>query len=126
MYDTRTIPRAQAARAARINLNALDVFIHRYGAGANVDGKRVFSLRDLVVMTTARALAGPDRTIAEGLAIAAPLLWRQPAKDAVLIVTADDGWLQADADEWPECNCSIVPAGRFLTDIRSRVDVAIH
>lgn len=126
MYNLRDVSREAASRCLRIPANTLDSLVHRYALGGKRGGARVFSIRDLATIKTARHLAGPDVTLAEALALCGPLLAEEPPPDAVLIVT-DDGrsWMQREHDDWPEFSCRIVHTGQISQDIRSRLDVAV-
>jgi hypothetical protein len=121
MYQHRDIQRDAASRAARIPLDALDKWVRRFHLGGKRKGARVFSLRDLIIATTARALAGPDRTLAECMAIVEPLLADRPARDAVLIVTATGAWLQPDEADWPHENCTIIYVGQRVEDLEANL-----
>jgi len=126
MYSYRDIPREAASRAARIHLDALDKLVARHGMGGKRGGQRVFSIRDLVIANTARALAGPPITLAHALAVAAPLLVDEPADDTVLILT-DDGrsWIQLREDDWPRTSFRLIPVGQFRKDMEARLAMAI-
>lgn len=122
LYTYRDIPREAASRAARIHLDALDKLISRHSLGARRGGQRVFSLRDLLIANTARALAGPPVTLAQAIAIASPLLADEPQDDAVLIYTDDRrSWLQRRGDDWPETSFRLIPVGQFKRDMEARL-----
>lgn len=122
MYSFRDIPREAASRAARIHLDALDKLVSRHAIGGKRGGARVFSLRDLLIASTARALAGPPITLADALAIVSPILADEPAADAVLIHAVDGRtWLQGRDDDWPEINFRLVPVGQFKRDMEARL-----
>ncbi|MEP7457075.1 hypothetical protein [Phyllobacterium sp. SB3] len=121
-YGLRDISRDDASRVLRINLNSLDVMVHRFTLGERRKGARLFSLRDLATIKSARALAGPEFSLDEALQICGPPLAREPHSDDVLIVTDDAAWIQHDHDDWPECNCSIVPVGRTAKEIKQKLE----
>lgn len=122
MYTYRDIPREAAARVARIHLDALDKLVARHGMGGKRGGQRVFSLRDLVIANTARALAGPPISLAEALSIAAPLLAEEPAEDDVLVLTAEgEARVQPRRLDWPNTSFRLVPVGQFRKDMEARL-----
>lgn len=126
-YDLREISREAAARAADINLNTLDVMVHRFDIGERIGGQRLFSVRDLAIAITARNLSGHGLSIAEAMRLVAPLLHTEPPPDTTIIVTANgDAWLQPQSDPWPECNLSMVYVGRVVKDTKDALDVAIQ
>ena len=123
MYSYRDIGREAAARAARIPPGTLDALTHRNSLGGKRGSSRVYSIRDLVTLTAARALAGPGQPIAAALDTCGPLLADEPAADAIMIATEDGRtWLQAEGDGWPECDFKMIPVGTFATNIKTRLE----
>ncbi len=126
-FTLRDISREAAARAAGINLNTLDVFVHRFDVGERVGNARLFSLRDLTTLVAARNLSGHGLSIGEAMRLVETLLHIEPDPDAVLIITANgDAWLQPKSAPWPETNLRLAYVGRVVSDLRRALNVAIR
>ncbi|MFI7843929.1 hypothetical protein, partial [Acinetobacter baumannii] len=76
-----------------INVNSLDQWLFRYKAPSGKAGRnRVFSLRDLTVIQTARQLLSSDILAVDAMRIAKECVVDEPEKSAVIYVTAKGAW----------------------------------
>jgi len=122
-WTLRDISRDAAAAALEININTLDIWLHRYRApSGKKKGARVFSLQDLTVLQTARYLLSPGILAMDAMTIAIRHITDPPAEDAVLFVTPTRQWLGTRSDEWPEEHCTLVTPGLIRKRIESRLE----
>lgn len=111
-WTLRDISRDAAAAALNLNVNTLDLWLHRYKAPSGRRGSsRVFSLQDLSTLQTARQLLCPDILAGRAMEIACRHMERPPDDEAAILVTKSRDWLGTRADPWPEENCTIVNVG---------------
>lgn len=111
-WTVRDISRDAAAAALNMNVNTLDLWLHRYKApSGKVGGARVFSLHDLTVLQTARQLLNPDIIAVRAMEIAVTNILDPPDDDAAIFVAASTAWTGTRHDPWPEEPCTIVNVG---------------
>lgn len=128
-WTVRDISRDAAAAALNLNVNTLDLWLHRYKSpSGKVGGARVFSLHDLTVLQTARQLIGPDIIAVRSMEIAVTNILDPPDDDDAIFVTASQAWMGTRHDPWPERPCTIVNVGWVRKAIEQQLealDVAI-
>lgn len=129
-WTTRDISREAAAAALDININTFDQWLMKYKAPSGHAGrKRVFGLRDLTVIQTARQLLSSDILAVDAMRIAKECVVNEPEKSAVIYVTAKGAWLGRWEDEWPDETTTMVYPWHTLRSIKKRLEagnVALH
>jgi DNA-binding transcriptional MerR regulator len=88
-WTFRDISREDAARAAGVPRNTLDVWIHKHGIGGKRGPSRLFSARDVAIIACARKLVQAGMSLPVALQIAEDVLHDPPAADTILVI--EDG-----------------------------------
>ncbi|MEQ1950549.1 MerR family transcriptional regulator [Mesorhizobium yinganensis] len=88
-YALRDLSREDAARAAGVPINTLDVWVHRYHVGGKRGSARLFSPRDVAIIANARKLERAGLAVPEALRVLEQALHDPPEADTILVI--EDG-----------------------------------
>ena len=127
MWGDRVFRRAAAARGCGLPDGTLGVLLHRLeGAetlySERINGKRLFSARDVCVLRIAHELERAGQTWLTALARAYDNLQAPPAEHALLItpassVSSKSSWITTVAPQPSDKTLIMTPIGRFCAEV---------